>query len=588
MTTTAPPSRTQLTGALLLLLLLLLLCVSVCVHAAGFVRVRVDAPAPQPQQQQQQQQQQQDTQQGGRHLLGSLSGGGGSGSLEGDESTRPFDLNPVILVPGLMGSALETKVSSPSNCAGMSDWSRTWVALGNLWGGHCWMSNLARSFDGKTGTFTPPHGVETRVLDFGGVSGIDYLGRSGKYGVPGTSYMSGLVQKLVAAGYQVGKNLFGAPYDWRSTPTTLENEGYYKNLKTLIEKTRSSTGRRVHLVAHSMGAPYTLYFLNKVVDAKWKEQNIANLISLSGAFAGAPEALRAVLSGDSDSFVFWGLHLLRPLDARLMEATGGGFQFLIPFRPPGLPEGAVWPDTEVLGTVQMTNSSAPPRSFSFQDLDALVQLGVASASLKTNEETRSMAKSMEALWQWMRNPATSPHQYVRDPGVPMYCLYGDNMATQTGYAWPSPDFDQSPLLLHGDGDGTVPADSLRVCHHWPSTQFHEAHPVSHSDMVSDAVVLGRVESILRLTAHMGRPVNQGSSYLVWVSVSIAVLFVALVGIAIVQQLANRRMRRVVESAGGYINMNAIGMVRSHHHGPQPFSLSQKYAPYSTGYEGGDL
>lgn len=61
-----------------------------------------------------------------------------------------------------------------------------------------------------------------------------------------------------------------------------QNSEYFKKLKHLIESTfAANKNRRIFLISHSMGAPYSLYFLNHADDA-WKEKYIDGWITISG------------------------------------------------------------------------------------------------------------------------------------------------------------------------------------------------------------------------------------------------------------------------------------------------------------------
>ena len=61
-----------------------------------------------------------------------------------------------------------------------------------------------------------------------------------------------------------------------------------------------SGGNKVTLVAHSMGGPVSLYFLNtnnEIVTQDWKDKHLHAYVTLSGAWAGAPIAVREIVSG---------------------------------------------------------------------------------------------------------------------------------------------------------------------------------------------------------------------------------------------------------------------------------------------------
>jgi len=54
------------------------------------------------------------------------------------------------------------------------------------------------------------------------------------------------------------------------------------------------------------------------------------------------------------------------------------------------------------------------------------------------------------------------------PGVDTYCLYGYNVTTLRQEIFSSDDLSRTPKLVNGDGDGTVPIESLTFCNTWAS------------------------------------------------------------------------------------------------------------------------
>lgn len=57
---------------------------------------------------------------------------------------------------------------------------------------------------------------------------------------------------------------------------------YFSKLRTLIEDTYSANGnKKITLMSHSLGCPYTLVFLNKQTQ-DWKDRYILQWITLSG------------------------------------------------------------------------------------------------------------------------------------------------------------------------------------------------------------------------------------------------------------------------------------------------------------------
>ena len=63
---------------------------------------------------------------------------------------------------------------------------------------------------------------------------------------------------------------------------TESQSGYFAKLKKLVEDTYSANGnKKITLMSHSLGCPYSLVFLNKQTK-DWKDKYILQWITLSG------------------------------------------------------------------------------------------------------------------------------------------------------------------------------------------------------------------------------------------------------------------------------------------------------------------
>lgn len=71
----------------------------------------------------------------------------------------------------------------------------------------------------------------------------------------------------------------------------------YTKLKALIEETYyKNNNTKVVIIAHSMGNPVTLYFLNHQ-SQQWKDKFIQSFIGLSGVWGGVIKSMRLFASG---------------------------------------------------------------------------------------------------------------------------------------------------------------------------------------------------------------------------------------------------------------------------------------------------
>lgn len=72
---------------------------------------------------------------------------------------------------------------------------------------------------------------------------------------------------------------------------------YFSALKQLVEDTYQANGNQpVMLIAHSMGGPMSLFFLN-LQTQQWKDQYIKCLVTLSAVWGGSVKAIKVYAIG---------------------------------------------------------------------------------------------------------------------------------------------------------------------------------------------------------------------------------------------------------------------------------------------------
>lgn len=110
------------------------------------------------------------------------------------------------------------------------------------------------------GALVPTPGVQLRVADVGGTTGMDIIGPEPvlqKY----SHYFHEIIEALKEIGYVEKENLFGIPYDWRMLP----QEGFVKTAQDIVETAYRKNNRRVILVSHSLGGLMIQEFLMQMV-----------------------------------------------------------------------------------------------------------------------------------------------------------------------------------------------------------------------------------------------------------------------------------------------------------------------------------
>ena len=218
----------------------------------------------------------------------------------------------------------------------------------------------------------------------------------------------------------------------------------------------------VALVAHSMGGPMTLYFLNEVVNQTWKNKYIGAYIPLSGAFGGASRSLGALVSGIPPFNIPASI-----IDVELMRSLESIYWLM--------PRAEVYGD-QVLVETPKSNYTAMNYQLMFTTF-ANYSLG------------------------WTKYNATSSIN-ASFPQVPTYCFYGSEVDTPLTYVYGSNCPTEKPTVIMGSGDGVVNNVSLEVCLRWANSttghkfQYHAFPGVDHLNMVKNTSVLDEIAKIV--------------------------------------------------------------------------------------------
>lgn len=99
------------------------------------------------------------------------------------------------------------------------------------------------------------------VVDQGGPSGTEY-------GLWQSSYTNLTTYLTEEFGYTLGKNMFGAPFDWRLHISGLERAGQMKALAAKVQAAvDANCGKKAVLIGHSMGGLVSFALLHR--DPRW-------------------------------------------------------------------------------------------------------------------------------------------------------------------------------------------------------------------------------------------------------------------------------------------------------------------------------
>ncbi len=366
---------------------------------------------------------------------------------------------PVFLVPGVAGSTLLQKLQNVSQphyiCSNNMDWTRLWLRVSTLvpYEFDCLANTLSMVF-GKDNRWHEKPGVSTATPP--GLNAIDYLDDADLATRRLTRYYELTTEALVAAGFRVNSTLFGLPFDWRRVPE--DHTDMWRNLTATVEQSVNATGLRADLVSHSMGGLYMHYFLAEVVTPAWKQRYINAWYALGAPFAGAPIAVKALLSGYN-----FDIPVVTSAEG-LAVGQNFGTTFLLNPKP-----DAGW-GTLVAAHHALNNTWS---NFTAADLgDLYTMAGLADGPSKLYWSTRSWSMS--------------------DPGLDRVVLVaGSTLNTDSSFVYDAANFGAGPKAISTtSGDGTVPLGSamfpLKL---WNNTSAQVFPGVDHVGLLRDAAAV---------------------------------------------------------------------------------------------------
>jgi len=378
----------------------------------------------------------------------------------------PIEPNPVIFIPGDGGSQLEAKLNKSSTVHYICD--KTTPDFFSIWLNiellvpvviDCWIDNVKLSYNNVTRTTSNQEGVDIRVPNFGDPFTVEWIDPSKI--APG-AYFKDIGNLLVQMGYTRNINLRGAPFDFRKGPN--ENDAFFFQLQALVEETYKRNGNtKVILLAHSMGGPMSLYFLQNMPQ-EWKDKYIKSLVTLSAAWGGSIKAIKVFVVGDD-----LGVFVLNGGILKQMQITSPSLAWLMPSQD-------LWQPNEVLVQTDYKNYSLSNIQQFFNDIGYPVG--------------------------WEMRKDQEPYMDLSPPGVEVHCLYGTGVDTIDKMIYKSGKFPDSPTFQYGDGDGTVNLRSLQVCNLWKEKQLQSIydvplHKVDHMQILNDPKVLDYIKNLIK-------------------------------------------------------------------------------------------
>lgn len=360
--------------------------------------------------------------------------------------------HPVLFVPGLISSQLETKLTNREKPHWWLNWlpdficPKTTQTYDRTWGIRqtffnilpyvidCYVEELEVKWnfteDGQGIPLPWTAGIDTRTK-----AGFESAMETDEHMKFFQYYADWLHQYL---GYEADKQMIAQPWDWRVGPETWMKPGReFDQMKNSIEQVvEKNGGKGIVAVSISAGGPFLALFLNQL-DQEWKDKNVHSWVSVSPALSGSVIAPMQFISLHHNSFM--------------------------PSRIPSY-------ITEAFGRIVSSTSSLTwlfPAQDSFRDPVILSP----SKSYHANElgEALKDAGYPEKAKLYNNNRQYSGGTNLV-PGVKTYCLSGYGMDTISRLKYNTSDLSDSPVFEIGDGDNCVTVEALRQCDAWADQQ----------------------------------------------------------------------------------------------------------------------
>jgi hypothetical protein len=355
---------------------------------------------------------------------------------------------PIMMVTGLMGTALEGKYTGRKGnllCPSDEPWHRVWPPAPNEqkpWNIACLFNNLRQTRDPATGTYTEyMPGVEIKA-DLS----------------PEKSLMAwkGWADQLEALGWKFGEDISALSYDWRPGPDAwlVPRTGEFAVAKAQFEELHARTGRKAVVVSISYGGPFFALFCRHM-EPEWLREHISSFVSLSGVYEGSPLAALSmfdgsnILQGVASKAATTMIKLFASKSAKAMLRTLGSLSWL-------LPSDEMNPHKPLVGT--------PTANYTTGNLSAALRKAGASEAATMRDAFAPLSGSALA------------------PRVETYCVTGGGLPTLGYIGFRRDDFGGTTpeaAVEMSDGDGTVPASSLRACERWANVQAEPVHQIRY-------------------------------------------------------------------------------------------------------------
>jgi len=201
--------------------------------------------------------------------------------------------NPVIIIPGIIGSMLKGSVAKPSSnwyCPSNINESTLW--LKKQYSVHplldCLLEWLTLEYDNVSKVIRQPKGVNAEIHNFGTLDGLTH--RTDNWvGINFLPFWNEIIHELEKKGWNESISLFSAPYDWRMGISELQY--LWKDLTKLVEDSYTKNDNEpVIFLSHSYGSYLLHQFLTKHTNAKWRKKYVSKAVFVAPTWGGSSMA----------------------------------------------------------------------------------------------------------------------------------------------------------------------------------------------------------------------------------------------------------------------------------------------------------
>lgn len=347
-------------------------------------------------------------------------------------------LKPVILLPPLYGTNLHVSYNNanlPWYCPkSMSDdllWIDPKLLVPPRY--NCVLQLLQGFYNNETGKVENRPGVDISVHDFGGDESVQYVD-GGIFGFQFFDTYASMLQYFKAHGYEIGRNLFVAPYDWRLAPVAIDD--FWPKLKNLVERAQEINGEKVTIMGYSCGG-YSLHrFLTTQVSDEWKHQHIEKIVFTVPSFGGTMDVIDVLLNQHS---------AIMPLHNDNLATLSQGLPFV----------HSHLLNEEVYGDIPLVRGP-DGETYTARDLPQL---------LISHDRVKSTFYNIMKIGVELTKKAPA------DVNMPTAVIYNSGYPTRFLIDFKN-GWDGIPVVETSKGDGTVPSGAAEwVCQNWDHKKY---------------------------------------------------------------------------------------------------------------------